>query len=100
MGAAWYRLFEPSDRGNGILAERDVPELAIALAPELRGRGIGGALLAELAWVAASDGFHQLVLSVDPHNARAVRLYQRSGWVLVDTEDPARGTSLIMRLDL
>jgi hypothetical protein len=29
-----------------------------------------------------------------------VRLYERAGFDLVDTDDPARGTSLIMQLDL
>jgi ribosomal protein S18 acetylase RimI-like enzyme len=40
------------------------------------------------------------MLSVDPDNVRAVRLYERAGFVLVDSADPARGTSLIMQLDL
>ena len=40
------------------------------------------------------------MLSVDPDNVRAVHLYERAGFDLVDTDDPARGTSLIMRLDL
>lgn len=99
-GAAWYRLFRTGDRGDGIIAERDVPELAIAVGPEHRGRGIGGDLLAALARRARSDGYRRLMLSVDPRNVRACRLYERLGFTLVETKDPARGTSLIMQLAL
>jgi len=100
VGAAWYRVFPKSDRGNGILAHPNVPELAIAVEPEHRGRHIGGDLLAALAQAAKNDGFGHLMLSVDPDNVRAVRLYERVGFTVVDTLDPARGTSLIMELQL
>lgn len=100
VGAAWYRLFTAADRGDGILALPDVPEIAIAVEPEHRGRHIGGDLLAALARRAKDDGYGRLMLSVDPRNERALRLYRRAGFVLVDTDDPARGTSLIMQLAL
>ena len=100
LGAAWYRVFPKSARGHGILAHPDVPELVIAVEPEYRGRHIGGDLLAALARTAKDDGYEHLMLSVDPDNVRAVRLYERVGFTHVDTVDPARGTSVIMRLDL
>lgn len=100
IGAAWYRLFGAVDCGDGILAQPNVPELAIAMAPEHRGRGIGGDLLAALARRARDDGYERLMLSVDPANLRALRLYERAGFTLAETEDPARGTSLMMQLDL
>jgi ribosomal protein S18 acetylase RimI-like enzyme len=100
VGAAWYRLFGTSDRGDGILAQRNVPELAIAVAPEHRGRRIGEDLLTSLARRARDGGYQRLMLSVDPANVRALRLYERVGFTLVDTDDAARGTSLIMQLDL
>ena len=100
VGAAWYRLFGAADRGDGIFAERNVPELAIAVEPEHRGRRIGGDLLASLVQRARDDGYQRLMLSVDPANVRALRLYDRLGFTLVDTDDPARGTSLIMQLGL
>jgi ribosomal protein S18 acetylase RimI-like enzyme len=100
LGAAWYRLFGPSDRGHGILAHLNVPELAIAVVPEHRGRRIGGDLLEALVRTAKDDGYERLMLSVDPDNTRAVRLYERVGFKLVDTDDPARGESVIMQLDL
>lgn len=100
VGAAWYRMFTTQDRGAGILATSNVPELAIAVAPEHRGRSIGGDLLAALARRARNDGYERLILSVDPNNAPALRLYERTGFTYVDTDDPARGTSLIMQLDL
>jgi RimJ/RimL family protein N-acetyltransferase len=93
-----HRLFEPPDRGHGILAHPGVPELAIALVPEHRGRHIGGDLLEALAQKAREDGHKRLMLSVDPDNARAVRPYERVGFKLVDIDDEARGTSLIMEL--
>ena len=100
LGAAWYRLFGAADRGDGVMAMRDVPELAIAVAPAHRGRGIGGELLTSLARRAADAGFARLMLSVDPRNAPALRLYERAGFVHVETGDAARGTSLIMELVL
>lgn len=100
VGAAWYRLFGAADRGDGILAQRDVPELAIAVAPEHRGRRIGEDLLTSLARRARDGEYQHLMLSVDPANVRALRLYERVGFALAATDDPARGTSLIMQLDL
>jgi len=96
VGAAWYRLFEATDRGEGIMAVRSVPELAIAVESNFRGRGIGGDLLIALVRRAGDNGYGRLMLSVDPRNVRARRLYERLGFRLVDTNDPARGTSLIM----
>jgi GNAT superfamily N-acetyltransferase len=98
VGAAWYRLFGASDRGDGVLALRGVPELAIAVEPEHRGRGIGGELLTSLARRAKAEGYARLMLSVDPENGWARRLYERAGFAYVDTDDAARGTSLIMEL--
>lgn len=100
IGAAWYQLFGAADRGDGIVAKRNVPELTIAVASEHRGRRIGGDLLAALARRVRDDGYARLMLSVDPANVRALRLYERAGFTLVDTEDPARGTSLMMQLVL
>lgn len=100
VGAAWYRQFETGDRGDGILAHRGVPEIAIALVPEARGRGIGGALLDALCRQAAEGGYESLMLSVDPANERALRLYRRLGFVVMETTDDAAGTSLIMTIDL
>ncbi len=100
VGACWYRIFAAHDRGDGILAHANVPELAIAVAPEHRGRGIGRDLLEALARRAKDDGYRRLMLSVDPKNAPALRLYERAGFTYIYTDDDARGTSLIMRLDL
>ena len=100
VGAAWYRLFDTNDRGDGVMAEPNVPELAIAIEPEHRGRRIGEDLLTALAQTAQDAGYRHLMLSVDAANQRAIRLYTRLGFTLVETEDPARGTSLIMQLNL
>ncbi len=95
LGAAWYRIFSPSERGDGIIAERDVPEIAIGVSPETRGRGIGGALIAALLQRARDAGYQRLGLSVDPDNA-AVRLYRRCGFRDLPAGNPHAGTSILM----
>lgn len=56
-------------------------ELGMAVAREWRGRGVGSALLeAAIAW-ARERGLHKLSLSVFPHNAAAIALYRKYGFV-------------------
>lgn len=78
LGAAWYRLFPVDAPGYGFVSA-DVPELSIAVAPEARGRGVGGALLAALMDAARAQGCRALSLSVDRGNP-ARRLYERHGF--------------------
>jgi ribosomal protein S18 acetylase RimI-like enzyme len=99
-GAAWYRVFVESERGDGILALPGVPELAIAVAPAYRQRGAGLMLMSALSDVAAMAGYQRLMLSVDPANAPALRLYARAGFLRVETDDAAAGTSWMMVADV
>ena len=85
-GAAWYRLF-PRDRpGYGFVDER-TPELAIAVVPNARGKGVGSALLAALLDRARAEGYGAISLSVDRNNAGAIELYERYGFERVGGED-------------
>jgi ribosomal protein S18 acetylase RimI-like enzyme len=95
VGAAWYRLFGAERPGYGFVDER-TPELAIAVVPSARGKGVGSALLAALLARAREDGYPSISLSVDRNNAGAIGLYQRHGFAQVG-EDP---DSLTMRAAL
>lgn len=97
LGAAWYRVYTPSDRGDGIVAWPGAPEVAIGVRPEARGAGIGRMLLDALAQAARDSAYARLVLSVDPRNP-ARRLYERCGYRVVPEGGPHAGTSLIMEL--
>jgi ribosomal protein S18 acetylase RimI-like enzyme len=56
-------------------------EIGMAVAREWRGRGVGAALLgAAIVW-ARERGLHKLSLSVFPHNAAAIALYRKYGFV-------------------
>jgi GNAT superfamily N-acetyltransferase len=76
IGAAWVRHV---DRGYGFV-DAETPELAIAVTPAWRGRGVGSALLGALL-----DTVPRCSLSVDARN-RARRLYERVGFDVVRTE--------------
>ncbi|MGW1239366.1 GNAT family N-acetyltransferase [Streptomyces bobili] len=58
----------------------------IAVAPEHRGKGIGGLLLREIAAVAADHSCRRVRLDVIDVNPRARALYERHGFVAVHTE--------------
>ncbi len=50
------------------------------LLPEHHGRGIGSASLAEAIRRARAEGYRQLSLTVNRHNAKALRAYLRNGF--------------------
>ena len=83
VGAAWCRL------GDHVLAPdqagRPLPELAIAVAPGHRSRGIGGALLAALERGAVATGHEALCLTVNARNP-ALRLYERAGYRFLERD--------------
>ena len=83
VGAAWWR-FLPDGYG---FVRADVPEVSVGVLPELRGRGVGSALLRALSAAADADGAG-LSLSVERDNP-AVRLYRRLGFVEVAGDDGA-----------
>src|SRR3712207_6266663 len=85
LGAAWYRLMTSEVPGYGYVDD-STPEVAIAISPDHRGRGLGGALLKEIRDGARSRGYRALSLSVE-HGNPALRLYERNGFVkLFETE--------------
>jgi ribosomal protein S18 acetylase RimI-like enzyme len=95
VGAAWCRLFEEARPGWGVI-DAETPELAIAVAPDYRGRGLGSQMLVELFRLARCSGFGAMSLGVSKENRRAIALYRRHGFVAV-AEDK-RG--LLMRAEL
>lgn len=52
----------------------------LAVVPELRGRGIGSALLKEMERAMAARGIAKVHLFVFEDNGRAHALYEREGW--------------------
>ncbi len=94
VGAAWYRTFSAAEPGYGFVAP-DVPELAIAVYPEFRGRHVGTLLLGALVARAERQGVRALSLSVNRENP-AKRLYVRSGFEVVGEH----GDALTMLRDL
>lgn len=97
FGAAWFRAFDEAEPGYGFV-DSATPEVAIAVDPDGRGRGVGAALLAELIRVARRGGIDAVSLSVEPDNP-AIHLYAAVGFVPVaPAADPTASTT--MRLPL
>jgi GNAT superfamily N-acetyltransferase len=75
-----------ADEGEGpiglaAVVGRKIPELGMLVRADRRGRGVGDALLrASVEWAGAS-GARTLVLHVFPHNAPAIALYRKHGFV-------------------
>jgi len=81
IGAAWTRIIP----GYGHIDEH-TPELAIAVFPEYRGKGIGERLLIKLFKMLTERGYEQTSLAVQKENA-AYRLYERVGYEMIEERD-------------
>ena len=77
VGASWLRLLTGEAKGYGYVDE-ETPEIAIAVLPNYRGRGLGERMLRELLGVAAGR-YESVSLSVRAENP-ARRLYERIGF--------------------
>ena len=52
--------------------------------PELRNRGIGSAIIAELLWLAPSRGVDLIEINVDEGDVDAQRFYERHGFAVIE----------------
>ena len=86
VGAAWYRLFKAGKPGYGFVDEK-TPELAIAVVPNARGKGVGSALLDALLARARAAGHEAISLSVDKRNSGAIHVYEEHGFSRVAESD-------------
>lgn len=73
------------NRFNPRAAYDHVVDLSVFVAREMRGRGVGNALLAALEERARAIGYHKMVLAAFPTNTPGMRLYERHGFVVVGT---------------
>jgi ribosomal protein S18 acetylase RimI-like enzyme len=97
VGAAWYRLFRREQPGYGFVDE-ETHELAIAVVPSRRGRGIGDALLKELYKRAKEDGYNAVSLAAERDNEPLVAYYEKKHGFERVREDG--GDSVTMRRPL
>jgi len=95
VGVAFFRLFTADDHGHGFVDDK-TPEIAIAVHPDWRGRGLGTRLMHELVTVARTAKFTQLSLSVDADNP-ARRLYERLGYRELTVDDS--GVRMLYAID-
>ncbi|WP_258169624.1 GNAT family N-acetyltransferase [Nostoc sp. 'Peltigera membranacea cyanobiont' N6] len=99
VGAAWLRLLTGENKGYGYVDDQ-TPELAIAILPQHRNKGIGTQLLTHLL-ATAKTSYPSISLSTRATNP-AVSLYKRFGWeVLADSEtiNQVCGISFKMKID-
>ena len=97
LGAAWLRLGESG--GPFKLSDQTVPELATAVVPGARGKGVGTQLLTALC-AHARPHYKHIILSVRDKSP-AARFYERLGWrVFKRMQNRVGGESLVMLLAL
>jgi ribosomal protein S18 acetylase RimI-like enzyme len=77
VGYAWVEPAPPSLFWD--LGERRADVVAVAVLPEERGRGVGGALIEALKRELRAEGRDRVTLGVATGNEGAIRFYRRHG---------------------
>ncbi|MCY1126189.1 ribosomal protein S18-alanine N-acetyltransferase [Frigidibacter sp. RF13] len=90
--------------GRAVAGEAEL--LTIAVHPDAQGRGVGGALLAELIGHARSRAAERMFLEVAAGNESAIRLYLAAGFTRIGVrrgyfaDEATRIDALVMARDL
>jgi ribosomal protein S18 acetylase RimI-like enzyme len=66
--------------------------LSLAVHPQFQGRGAGKRLMLEAEAVARRAGYPEMHLTVEPHNWKAIRLYEAIGWEKVPASPHPRSS--------
>jgi ribosomal protein S18 acetylase RimI-like enzyme len=90
LGAAWVR-FLTEDKSYYGYYDEETPALAIAVLPEMKGKGVGSALLSQLIERLRTE-VPGIVLTVRNDNP-ARHLYERMGFIAIDQVINRKGTN-------
>ena len=96
IGAAWYRCFSEEEAGYGFVAP-GIPELSVAVTPDMRGKGVGRALVENLLERARAQGYRAVSLSVDRSNP-AHSLYQKLGFDDALISEPSDSSVIMLAM--
>ena len=94
IGAVWVRILSGEIRGFGN-TDNEIPEFAISLFEEYRGKGIGTNLMQKMIAYLKSNEYKQASLSVQKENY-AANMYRKLGFEIIEENDE----DYIMLLDL
>jgi GNAT superfamily N-acetyltransferase len=105
LGGAWIRLLGTQGMATAYNhhIQNDIPELAMAVIPNYRGKGIGSKLLTRFLTVAKQNGIQQINLSCRTDNEAAMRLYERHGFTKIPSSEITNrvgGTNVSMTIKL
>lgn len=81
VGAVWVRCI----KGFGQIDET-IPEFAISIYPEYRGKGIGTELMKQMLELLKTKGYSKASLAVQKDNY-AVKMYQKVGFKTIDQNE-------------
>ena len=73
-------------------------DISIGVASDLN-KGLGTAILTELSALLFEEGAMRLIIDPHPENKRAIRAYEKAGFVAFDTRTSEYGPALMMALD-
>lgn len=73
-------------------------DISIGEAADL-GKGLGVAILTALSEMLFEEGAIRLIIDPHPDNSRAIRAYEKAGFVAFDTRTSEYGPALMMALD-
>ncbi|NVN92233.1 MAG: GNAT family N-acetyltransferase [Desulfuromonadales bacterium] len=100
QGIAWFSIMDGTSM-IGFMAvgpyETDIVKLhKLYLLPEYHGKGIGSLALARVEQVARDMNARRIVLNVNKQNHRAIRAYERAGWLVIDEVVNDIGNGFVM----
>jgi aminoglycoside 6'-N-acetyltransferase len=73
-------------------------DISIGEANDLH-KGLGTQILTTLSQVLFDEGTMRLIIDPDPSNKRAIRAYEKAGFIAFDTRTSIYGPALMMALD-
>ncbi|WP_433929988.1 GNAT family N-acetyltransferase [Sorangium cellulosum] len=89
---------EPVGMATGAPFEGTYELISMWVAPEVRGHGVGDALVAEILRWAREQGASELRLDVKEHNLSAISLYVRHGFIDVGPSRELGERAMVKRL--